>query len=999
MKRRRLSISTATVLGALLVAAPFVGLVAWQGYDRVASETRTAEVVLHERARNVATNAERFIVASRRFLQALAGRPLVVALDPDRCDPVLGHEASYHTDYANLLVADRSGRVICSAVPQPADPVSVADRSWFRQVIETDAFAIGDVQLGRITGRWVVVLGLPVHDGVGRPAGVIAAPVDLATFGSTLVDRLASPTETVTLVDGMGTVLARVPDPSRWIGQSVRDTEIGPLFLAGGQGTAQVNGLDGVERLYAYVPVPGADWQVAAGIPTAEAFAAVRQSLTLAALIALIALIVAAVAAGLAGRLLTRPVRALADATGEAARGDPGDRVDVGGFAETAALAERFNEMLERRAAAEAAAQESGGRLRLSERNLAEAQRIAHLGSWEWNVATDTSHWSDETCRIYGIEPGTFDGRAATFFGFVHPDDHGPLQEAVRTTIEGSTRLVVVFRIIRPDGSLRTVHEEGEVIRDKAGNPVRIVGTVQDITEQVATEEERARLTLAVEQASDTIMVTGPDGTIQYVNPSFERLYGYPPEEVVGRNVAVLSSGRHDADFWASLRASIAAGRTWAGSIVNRCRDGTLVEVEKVVSALRDADGRLIGYVQADRDVTRERALEAQLRQAQKMEAIGQLAGGIAHDFNNLLTPIRGYAELVRKGLPADDEQNRADLDEVIATADRAAELARRLLAFSRRQVLQPRVVDPAAVVTGIAPLLRRLLGESIELATSAEPGRGSVRVDPGQLEQAIVNLAINARDAMPAGGRLTLEIGAVELDAEYARSHPEVTLGPHVLLAVSDTGIGMDPDTQTHIFEPFFTTKPAGKGTGLGLATVYGFVKQSGGSIEVYSEPGAGTSFKIYLPRVEAAAEPLAETAPGLADAGSETVLLVEDDAAVRGFAARVLAERGYIVLEAPDAETALGLAAARPGPIELLLTDVVMPRVSGPELAARLAAERPDLRVLYTSGYAESHLGRSDSLAPDIAYLPKPFTADALARAIRDALERPRSENRAGS
>jgi nitrogen-specific signal transduction histidine kinase/ActR/RegA family two-component response regulator len=389
--------------------------------------------------------------------------------------------------------------------------------------------------------------------------------------------------------------------------------------------------------------------------------------------------------------------------------------------------------------------------------------------------------------------------------------------------------------------------------------------------------------------------------------------------------------------------------------------------------------------------VSKRRQLEAQLRQAQKMEAIGRLAGGIAHDFNNLLTAIRGFTDLVRRDLPEGDV-HRADLDQVVLAADRATELARQLLAFSRRQVLQPKVVDPAGIVDGIAPMLRRLLGEHIEFVTHAAPGLGLIRVDPSQLEQVIVNLALNARDAMPDGGQLTIETANVELDAAYASTHAEVTPGPFVLLAVSDTGSGMALETQGHAFEPFFTTKEPGKGTGMGLATVFGIVKQSGGSIYLYSEPGHGTTFRIYLPRVDEAPVPAAgepvEVRP--APSGTETILLVEDEPAVRAFAERVLAEQGYTVLSAADALAALALAAAHAGQIELLVTDVIMPGLQGHQLAERLAAERPDLRVLYVSGFTESSVIHQGVLGADVAFLPKPFSAEALGRAVRQALDK---------
>ena len=638
--------------------------------------------------------------------------------------------------------------------------------------------------------------------------------------------------------------------------------------------------------------------------------------------------------------------------------------------------------------------------LRRSQRTLADAQRIAHIGSWERDAASDALHLSDEMCRTFGIEPGTFAGTNDAYMALIHPDDRAPIEEAERAALEDGAPYRFDYRIVRPDGTVRIVHEDGEVVRDEAGRPVRMIGTTQDITDRLAREEERTRLMSAVEQTADSVWIHELDGTILYVNPSFTRLYGYQQDEVLGHYMGILDSGRHATSFWDELFATVLTGQTWSGTIVNQRKDGTVVEVEKVISAIRDSDGRITGVVQSDRDVSRERALEAQLRQAQKMEAVGQLAGGIAHDFNNLLTAIRGYGELVRRGLPADDEQNRADIDEVIANADRAVELTRDLLAFGRQQVFQPRVTDLAMVVAGIVPMLRRLLGEQIEVVTAALPGLGSVKVDPGQLEQVIVNLAVNARDAMPTGGRLAIETANVEVDTVYARAHIDIAAGPYVLLTVSDTGTGMDAAVQAHIFEPFFTTKAPGEGTGLGLATVYGIVQQSGGSIQVQSEPGQGTTFRIYLPRVEAASE-LADPNPqeGPTAAGTETILLVEDDETVRLFAARALADCGYRVLEAPDAETALTVAAAHDGPLDLLVTDVVMPRVTGPQLAERLARERPLTRVLYISGYTEHGLGRSGALGPASAYLAKPFTAEVLAQTVREVLERPSGHREVGS
>jgi CheY-like chemotaxis protein len=370
------------------------------------------------------------------------------------------------------------------------------------------------------------------------------------------------------------------------------------------------------------------------------------------------------------------------------------------------------------------------------------------------------------------------------------------------------------------------------------------------------------------------------------------------------------------------------------------------------------------------------------------MDAVGRLAGGVAHDFNNLLTAIRGNAELLLLDIPAGDPR-REDVEEIRKASDRAATLTRQLLAFSRRQVLQPRVLDLNGVVREMERMLRRLIGEDVELVTRLDAGLEQVRADPGQVEQVVLNLAVNARDAMPAGGRVTVETRNVELDEEMRRGFPYVVPGPYVMLSVSDTGHGMDTETRERAFEPFFTTKPAGRGTGLGLSTVYGIVKQSGGFVWIDSELGRGTTVRIYLPPVGEPAAPQAEaSAPALAAQGTGTVLLAEDEVTVRRLAVRVLRRGGYTVLEAGDGEEALRLAQAHAGAIDLLVTDVVMPRVGGRVLASRVRSARPGVRVLYISGYNEEAVQHHGVLDPDTAFLGKPFTAEQLLTAVANAL-----------
>jgi PAS domain S-box-containing protein len=409
-------------------------------------------------------------------------------------------------------------------------------------------------------------------------------------------------------------------------------------------------------------------------------------------------------------------------------------------------------------------------------------------------------------------------------------------------------------------------------------------------------------------------------------------------------------------------------------------------------------DGHLVRAWGSQRDITERRRLEEQVRQAQRVEAVGRLAGGIAHDFNNILTAVLGTTQLLERDL-GPEHPHYGDVQEIRRAAERAADLTRQLLAYSRRQVLAPRVLDLNVVVAGLEPMLRRLIGEDVQLTSRLAPSVAPVRADPGQVGQVIVNLAINARDAMPHGGTLLIESANMELDATFSRTHPGAVPGSYVRFSVSDSGVGMDEETRAHLFEPFFTTKPVGKGTGLGLATVYGIVKQSGGYIWVDTAVGRGTTFSILLPQTVGVPERAAPDAPRAHTAGgAETILLVEDEEGVRTLSDRALAGRGYTVLAAPSGPDALRLAAAHAGPIHLLLTDVVMPEMSGRDLMHRLAATRPGLKVLYMSGYSEEAIARHGVVDPGTAFLQKPFTPDALAWRVRDILGAAATEVGAG-
>lgn len=518
------------------------------------------------------------------------------------------------------------------------------------------------------------------------------------------------------------------------------------------------------------------------------------------------------------------------------------------------------------------------------------------------------------------------------------------------------------------------------------------VVTFQDVTGRKEAEAALRLRDRAIRAVAQGILITDPtqpDNPIIYASPGFEQLTGYTGAEVVGRNCRFLQAPETDPEAIGRIRSAVRNGEPCVVELLNRRKDGSDFWTELSISPVRDDAGRLTHFVGVQADVTGRRRLEEQYRQAQKMEAVGQLASGIAHDFNNLLTVINGYAELLLHSSPPDDAA-RAELAEIHRAGERAAGLTRQLLAFSRRQVLAPRVLDLNLVVADTEKMLRRLIGEDIRLATVPGSGLWRVSADPGQVEQVLMNLAVNARDAMPTGGSLTIETRNVELDDEHVRAHPGARPGPHVLLAMSDTGSGMTDEVKARIFEPFFTTKELGRGTGLGLATVYGIVAQSGGHIAVDSGHGVGTTFSLYLPRAESS-----ESVPKVVGAlparrGAETVLLVEDDPGVRALNRRILEKCGYTVLEASDGDEAARVSASHAGPIHLLMTDVVMPGDGGRVVAERLVELRPELKVVYASGYTDDAVVRHGVLCETMNFLQKPFTPAALAHMVREVLDR---------
>ena len=609
--------------------------------------------------------------------------------------------------------------------------------------------------------------------------------------------------------------------------------------------------------------------------------------------------------------------------------------------------------------------------------------------------------WNPAAERLFGWSREEAIGRPAPFVPVDRQDEFRALRQRV---LAGQLITDLEISRVRRDGSPVELRLAASPLRDPEGRVVAILAVALDATERKRAETERVeaertlrQLSAAVEQSPVAIMITDVSGTIEYVNPSFSRQTGYAREEVLGQNPRILKSGHHPPAFYADLYATLGRGQEWHGEMLNRRKNGELYWEYASISPIVDERGRARQYLAVKEDITERRRADEELRhtqerllQSQKLEAVGRLAGGVAHDFNNLLGVIIGHGELAEAVLPA-GHAVRDRLGQVLDAARRAGELTRQLLAFSRRQVLQPRVVDPNAVVVDLEKMLRRLIGEDVRLVTRLDPAVDRVRVDPGQMGQVLMNLAVNARDAMPRGGVLTIATSNWEADDAYARAHRPMAPGPYVQILVSDDGCGMDEAVREHVFEPFFTTKPETAGSGLGLSTVYGIVKQSGGYIWIDSAPGRGSTITIHLPRVTDAIEGVRRAGGGRPSGGTETILVVEDQDGLRDLICEMLRETGYEVLSAADGRDALSVAEAHAGPIHLLVTDVIMPGISGRELAERLRHGRAETRVLFVSGYTSDVIARSGALQEGTDLLEKPFGREALLRRVREALSTP--------
>jgi PAS domain S-box-containing protein len=632
--------------------------------------------------------------------------------------------------------------------------------------------------------------------------------------------------------------------------------------------------------------------------------------------------------------------------------------------------------------------------LRESEKRFSSAFEFAPIGM---ALVSPEGRWlkvNRALCELVGYSEAEL--LARTFQEITHPDDLAADLEHMRRLLAREIRFYQMEkRYIHSRGHFVTILLDVSLICDGWNQPLHFIAQIQDITERKRNEESLRLLGSAVEQSKESIVITDaaldfPGPKIIFVNPAFTQMTGYTTAEVIGKTPRILQGPRTDKTVLSRLRNNLEHGEAFAGEAVNYRKDGTEYDQEWQIAPLRNAGGTITHFVAIQHDITGRKKLENQLVQSQKMETVGKLAGGIAHEFNSILTAIIGQSELLLNDLPAGSPLLH-NATEITKAAGRAAILTRQLLAYGRKQFLQPEILDLNQIITSMESVLQHLMGGDVRVQIIPTASLHTVKADAGQVEQVIMNLVINARDAMPNGGKLMLETANVSFNVDSVGRYPELKPGDYVMLAISDTGTGMSDAVKARAFEPFFSTKGAGQGTGLGLSTCYGIIKQSGGHISVYSEVGRGSTFKIYLPQVEAQAKIPVErlNSPDL-PGGTETVLLVEDDPALREMAATLLRRLGYTVLTAGNGVEALSLKHERStGHIDLLFTDVVMPHMSGKELADRVRALYPHMKILFTSAYTETAIVHQGVLDQGVALLQKPFTPSALANKLREVLD----------
>jgi PAS domain S-box-containing protein len=972
--------------------------------------------------RLAASDHQNVIAHTGRLLEGLAGIDAIRNAHPVDCASILSAVLAGEPLYRNLGVADASGTIVCSAIDlAPGFQASPAGRTAIRAALRRQGLAISEYTTAGTDQQPLIVLAraipgadadgptsLPrtpasISDG-GRPDSESAGLAVFATVRLDWLNDLAAqidlpPGSVLTATDQDGTVLVHHPNAREHVGSDVqREPWFRAASGAGGDTSSTSLDADGVERFHVTTPLQSEDGMrygyASVGVPTSIIYAAQRGTTQRTLIWLMLATFVALAGSWLAAdRFITAPLRKLLVT---ARRLEAGDRSARSGVRDTAGeigqLARAFDEMADSLQAREEELEASAGAL--------SRQALVFDTVQEGVVITDPAgviiDWNRGATQIFGYSRDEALGQPLSFCH--DPRIGGQRERDIQSAMALEGRWLGEIPFVRSDGT-RGVSEAVVVAQRGEGGQVTAHVTVnRDITQrkraEAALRESELSYRMLFNSLTELVYIQDLDGRFLNVNDAVVDAYGYSREELIGQTPAVLADPeRVDLDRVMDAFSRAVAGDLQRFEFWGRRKNGDVFPKDVVLSRATYFGREVV--IAVSRDITEqkgaERALresEEQLRHAQKMEAVGRLAGGIAHDFNNLLMSIRGSVELALLDLPPEDEL-RQDLEQVQQATDTAASLIRQLLAFSRKQEVKPQKLDVNDLIENTGRLLRRPLGSEIELVSRLQPDLWAVEADASQLEQVVMNLALNARDAMQGGGRIIITTSNATLSDGDPAIPKFVKPGRYVLLEIEDTGTGMDAETQQHVFEPFFTTKEKEKGTGLGLFTVYGTVRGVGGHVWVDSEPGRGTIMRVALPAVERAAQGSRAASGDAEMRGTETVLVVEDEDPIRRLARRMLERMGYTVVEAAGGDEALRLSDEYPGPIHLMLTDVTMPKMNGRELAAEIVERRPDLHVVYMSGYAEEDIRGRGVGSPAGAFLHKPFTAEGLTSTIREALD----------
>jgi two-component system, cell cycle sensor histidine kinase and response regulator CckA len=876
-------------------------------------------------------------------------------IDDKRLTDYMTSTQSQIPEIEGLRVANDKGLVIYGLRPASGALYDASEREYFIQLRDNprDLLVISQPFKGRIANKWIIVLARRISRPDGTFAGVAFGSLSLAKidqlFSSLNVGRYGA----FALRDGADLgLVARYPEPEgigSAIGLKKMSREFLELFRKGE--TAGVydapSGLDRRMRTWGFRKFANARYYIFVGLAKDEYLAGWRRDAWETAIGLALFLLVSSLAAAAIALVWKRN-----QATEESLRVNEA----------------RFHKIFEESPIG-----------------------ISLLGKEREFVLTNQRYR-----EFLGYSEAELMERGPR--ELLHPDDREPSMALSQKLREGDIPFIhMEQRYLRKDG--RVVWSDTTItpLRDEKGQLILTIGWVQDITERKQSEEKVRKLSQAVEQSPASIAITDRDGNIEYVNPAFCTMTGYPEEELLGKNPRILKTETTSSEEYRILWETITSGRTWQGEFCNRKKDGELFWESACIAPISDDKGAINHFVAIKEDITQRRraeeeraALEGQLRQAQKMESVGRLAGGVAHDFNNMLTVILGHAALALMEA-APSHPLHVHLSEIHRAAERSTDLTRQLLAFARKQTIAPKVLDLNASLTGMLNMLQRLIGEDILLSMQASPDLWPVKVDPSQIDQILANLCVNARDAMTGVGTITLQTVNRSLTVDDCIAQTEASPGEYVLLTLTDDGSGMEQEMVSHIFEPFFTTKGVGEGTGLGLSTVYGIVKQNNGFIEVHSHPDRGTTFNIYLPRYAGAAlQERTSGAPEHVSGRSEVILVVEDESTILSLVSKMLTTLGYSVLQAGTPTEAIDLVQQGAGKIHLLLTDVVMPGMNGRDLANRLLDRHPRLKMLFMSGYTADIIARHGVLDDGINFIQKPFTMQDLAGKLVEVLGR---------